>query len=259
MNSNEILLDVYIDFRNKIDFRQFENQSFKKKRDLYWLWHRRFDHIKFVKFWNLYKVITLHKSIFIVEKRNESCEMCAITKIINAYNRRLIERKINILKLIFIDICESLFAWKFDYEYFLKIINNHFWRTWIIFFRKRIDVSKTFNKWQLKMKLKIEKRLQTIRCDNVKKLKSIFDSWYAFIDIVSQYIVFYNFIQNDVTKYDIKTIENQIRTMIQNAKLFMKFWFEIKKTNAYVRNRVNRNWIVDNNLTNFIEIWTNVK
>ena len=30
VNSNEILLDIYIDFRNKIDFQQFENQSFKK-------------------------------------------------------------------------------------------------------------------------------------------------------------------------------------------------------------------------------------
>ena len=223
VNSNEILFDVDIDFRNEIDFQQFENQSFKKKCDLYQLWHRRSDHMKFAKFRNLHKVIILHKSIFIVEKRNESCEMCAITKMINAHNRRLIERKINILKLIFIDICESLFASRLDYEYFLKIMNNHFRRTWVISFRKRIDASKVLNKWKLKMKLEIEKRLQAIRCDNVKKLKSILDSWCAFIDIVSQYIVFYNFIQNDVTKRDIKTIENQIRTMIQNAKLFMKF------------------------------------
>ena len=213
INWNEILLDVYIDFRNKIDFQQFENQSFKKKRDLYQLWHQRFNHIKFAKFRNLHKVIILHKSIFIVEKRNESYEICTITKIINTYNRCLIKRKINILKLIFIDICESLFVSRFDYEYFLKIMNNHFRRTWIIFFDKRIDALNAFNKWKLKMKLKIEKRLQTICCNNVKKLKSIFDLEFAFIDIVSQYIVLYNFIQNDVIKRDIKTIENQIRTM----------------------------------------------
>ena len=85
--------------------------------------------MKFAKLRDLHKVITLHKSIFIVEKRNESCEMCAITKMINAHSRRLVERKINILKLIFIDICESLFASRLDYEYFLKIMNNHFRRT----------------------------------------------------------------------------------------------------------------------------------
>ena len=259
VNSNETLSDVDIDFRSEIDFQQFESQSFKKKRDLYQLWHRRSDHMKFAKLRNLHKIITLHKSIFIVEKRSESCEMCAITKMINAHSRRLVERKINILKLIFIDICESLFASRFDYEYFLKIVNNHFRRTWVISFRKRVDASKIFNKWKLKMKLEIERRLQTIRCDNVKKLKSILDSWCAFIDIVSQYIVLYNFIQNDVTKRDIKTIENQIRTMIQDAKLLMKFWFEAKKTNAYVRNRVNTNSIVDDNSTSFIEVWTNVK
>ena len=259
VNSNEILSDVDIDFRSEIDFQQFENQSFKKKRNLYQLWHRRSDHMKFAKLRNLHKVITLHESILIVEKRNESCEICAITNMINAHSRRLIERKINILKLIFIDICESLFASKFDYEYFLKIVNNHFQRTWVISFRKRVDASKALNKWKLKMKLEIERRLQTIRYDNVKELKSIFDLWCAFIDIVSQYIVFYNFIQNDVTKRDIKTIENQIRTMIQDAKLFMKFWFEAKKTNAYVRNRVNTNSIIDDNSTNSIEVWINVK
>ena len=37
VNSNEILSNVDIDFRNEIDFQQFESQSFKKKRDLYQL------------------------------------------------------------------------------------------------------------------------------------------------------------------------------------------------------------------------------
>ena len=85
--------------------------------------------MKFAKLRNLHKVITLRKSIFIVEKRSESCEICAITKMINSHSRRLVERKINILKLIFIDICESLFVSRLDYEYFLKIVNNHFRRT----------------------------------------------------------------------------------------------------------------------------------
>ena len=210
--------------------------------------------MKFAKFRNLHKITILRKSIFIVENRNDSCKICAITKIINVYNRRLIERKIYILKLIFIDICEFLFVSKLDYEYFLKIVNNHFWRTWILFFRKRIDALKVFNKWKLKIKLKIQRKLQTIRCNNVKKLKFIFNFWCEFIDIVLQYIVFYNFIQNDVIKRVIKTIENQIRTMIQNAKLFIKFWFETKKTNAYVRNRMNTKSIIDDNSTNFIEI-----
>ena len=264
VNSNETLSDVDIDSRSdvEIDSQQFEtsvNQSFKKKRDLYQLWHRRSDHMRFAKFRNLHKVITLRKSIFIVEKRSESCEMCAITKMINAHSRRLIERKINILKLIFIDICESLLVSKLDYEYFLKIVNNHSRRTWIIFFRKRADASKALNKWKLKMKLEIERKLQTVRCDNVKELKSILDSWCAFIDIVSQYTVLYNFIQNDVAERDIKTIENQIRTMTQDAKLFMKFWFEAEKTNAYVRNRVNTDSVVDDNSTSSIEVWTNVK
>ena len=37
VNLNEIFLDVDIDSRSEIDFQQFENRSFKKKRDLYQL------------------------------------------------------------------------------------------------------------------------------------------------------------------------------------------------------------------------------
>ena len=222
VNLNKILFDANIDFRNnvEIDFQSsnvdsnVDSNVNQKKRDLYELWYRRFDYMKFAKFRNLHKITILRKSILIVENRNDSCKIYAITKMINTYNRRLIERKIHILKLIFIDICEFLFVSKFDYEYFLKIVNNHFRRTWILFFRKRIDASKIFNKWKLKIKLKTQRKLQTIRCNNVKKLKFIFNFWCEFIDIVLQYIVFYNFIQNDVIKRVIKIIENRIRTMI---------------------------------------------
>ena len=47
--------------------------------------------------------------------------------------------------------------------------------------------------------------------------------WCEFSDIISKYIVIYNFFQNDVVECDIRTSENRIRVMLQDAKLFIKF------------------------------------
>ena len=111
--------------------------------------------------------------------------------------------------------------------------------------RKRLNASEVLYKWKLIIKLQNKVKLQAVRNNNVKKLKFILNEWCEFIDIVSKYIVIYNFFQNDVIERGIKTSENQIRIMLQNVKLFIKFWFEIKETDAYVRNRVITDSMID--------------
>ena len=121
---------------------------------------------------------------------------------------QLIERKFHILTLVFIEICDSLSFLRLDHEYFHEIINNRFWRTWYISLRQRSDASKVLYKWKLMIELQNEIKLQVIRNDNVKKLKFILNEWCEFINIVSKYIVVYNFFQNDVVERGIRTSEN---------------------------------------------------
>ena len=116
-----------------------------KKRDLYTLWHRRLAHLSSAKLRSLHKVTTLKRSIPIIEN-NDSCEVCAIIKMINKRNRHLTERKTQILTLISIDICGSLPPSRLDHEYFLEIVDNHSRRTWIRTLRKRSDAVKTLRK-----------------------------------------------------------------------------------------------------------------
>ena len=129
----------------RIIISQVLNNSFSKKSDLYISWHRRFDHLNSTKFKKLHKITTLKKSIFIIKQR-DFCEVCSVTKMINKRNRRLIELKTQMLKLIFIDICELFFTSRFNYEYFLKIIDNHSRKIWILFLRNRAEEIKTLRK-----------------------------------------------------------------------------------------------------------------
>ncbi len=68
----------------------------------------------------------LEKSIFIVENNKNIYEIYALIKFINKQDHTVSKRKTNILVFIFIDIYSSLFLSFNEYQYFLKIVDNHF-------------------------------------------------------------------------------------------------------------------------------------
>ena len=185
--------------------------------------------------------------------------MCVIIKIINKRNRIFVEKKSRIFALISIDIYDFFSIFKLEYEFFLKIINNYSRRVWILFLRKRFDAFVALFKWKLKIKLQFFAKLQIVRNDNAKKLKFTLNEWYEFIDIISKYIIVYNSNQNDVTKRNIKIIENQVKIMFQNIDLFLKFWLEIIDFDIYIRNRVIIEFVIKNELINLMKIFTTIK
>jgi len=79
-----------------------------------------------MKLCNLHKITILEKSILIVENNEIMYEICALIKFINKQDHIISKRKTNILVLVFIDIYSSLFLSFNEYQYFLKIIDNHF-------------------------------------------------------------------------------------------------------------------------------------
>jgi len=54
------------------------------------------------------------------------CEIYALIKFINKQDYTINKKKINILVFIFIDIYNSLFLSFNEYQYSLKIVDNHF-------------------------------------------------------------------------------------------------------------------------------------
>jgi len=68
----------------------------------------------------------LKKSILIVENNKIMYKICALIKFINKQDHIISKRKTNILVFIFINIYDSLFLLFNRYQYFLKIVDNHF-------------------------------------------------------------------------------------------------------------------------------------
>ncbi len=232
--------------------------STSKKRDMFNLWHRRLNHLGSAKLRHLHKVTTIKKPIPIVES-TDPCEVCAITKMTNKRNRTLAERRPRILALISIDICGPLPTSRLGYEYFLEIIDNYSRRTWVIPLRERSDAPAALDKWKLRAELQCSAKLQAVRSDNATELKSTLDAWCTSIGIEPEYTVAYNSNQNGVAERGIRTTENQIRAMLQDAGLPLEFWPEAANADAHVRNRVATGPIIKGELTTPMEAFTNIK
>ncbi len=180
------------------------DKSFK----LYKLWHHCFAHLESAKLRQLHKIITLKKSILINDSHENVCEICALTKFINKREHNVNDRKTSILTFIFINICESLSSFLNNELYFLKIVDNHFRKTWCISLKQWFDASDALRKWKLSVKLHSNVKLLSVCSDNVTKLKVILNDWCSSVDIVSQYTVSHMLIQNEVVKRVICITEN---------------------------------------------------
>ena len=168
-------------------------------------------------------------------------------------------QKSNILDLISIDICESLSTFWAEYQYFLKIIDNHSRRTWLSFLKNRSGAISELQKWRQKVKLETDYKLAAVRSDNALELKSILNEWCSLIGISSQYTIPYNSLQNGVAEREIWTIENSMRVMLKDADLLLKFWAEAVKTDVYLQSCINTDpWVNDESITS-IQAFTGMK
>ncbi len=183
----------------KVDHDQLSFANVKSFK-LYKLWHHHFTHLESAKLRQLHKIITLKKSIFINNSHENVCEICALIKFINKREHNVNDWKTSILTFIFINICESLSSFLDSKLYFLKIVDNHFKKTWCISLKQRFNASDALWKWKLSVELHSDVKLLSVCSDNVTKLKVILNDWCSSVDIVSQYIVSHMLIQNEVVE-----------------------------------------------------------
>jgi len=108
------------------NFLDVDTASLNEKIKIYRLWHQQFIHFNFTKLCDLHKITILEKSILIVENNKNMCEIYVLIKFINKWDHIINNKKTNIFAFVFINICDSLFLSVTEYQYFLKIVNNHF-------------------------------------------------------------------------------------------------------------------------------------
>ncbi len=182
-----------------------------------------------------------------------------LIKFINKWEHNVSDWKTSILTFIFINICESLSSFLDSELYFLKIVNNHFRKTWCISLKQWFNASDALRKWKLSIKLHNDVKLLSVRSDNIMKLKVILNDWYSSIDIVFQYTVSHMLIQNEVVERIIYIIKNLMQVMIKNAELLIEFWTEVAKINVYLQNWIITRFLINEVLMILKKIFIEIK
>ncbi len=231
------------------------DKSFK----LYKLWHHHFTHLESAKLHQLHKIITLKKSIFINNSYKNVCEICAFIKFINKREYNISDQKTSILTFIFINIYESLSSSLNNELYFLKIIDNHFRKTWCISLKQWFNASDALRKWKLSIKFHNNVKLLSVCSDNVTKLKVILNDWCSSVDIASQYTVSHMLIQNEVVERIIYITKNLMQVIIKNAELLIEFWAEAAKTDVYLQNWIITRFLINEAFTILKKIFIKIK
>jgi hypothetical protein len=94
---------------------------------------------------SLNRVTTLQRAIHKPRQMN-LCEICAVTKMRNRTNVHVSERKANLLDLVLIDICGSLPVVLSGARYFLKAVDSHTRKSWVMPLRFRSEAKPTLEK-----------------------------------------------------------------------------------------------------------------
>ncbi len=71
--------------------------SHDNKVKIYRLWHHQFTYFNTAKLYNLYKIITLSKSILIIKNNTNVYKICALTKFINQQEHNINKKKLRFL------------------------------------------------------------------------------------------------------------------------------------------------------------------
>ena len=240
---------------NNCDHADLRDQKIK----MYKLWHWHFVHLGSVKLHNLHKITILSKSILIVKNEDHVCEVYALTKFVNQQDHEISERKAVILVLVSINICEPLSLSYKDYQYFLKIIDNHSQKIWSILLKCWFNTSQTLQEWWLKTELQSDAKMQAVHSDNVTELKTTLDEWCMFFEITLQYTVSYMSIQNGVVKQAIRMTENSVCVMIKETELSIEFWVQAAEINVYLCNCTAIESIIDDQSTTSEKAFTELK
>ncbi len=206
-----------------INFLDIDTVLLNEKVKAYRLWHWQFVHLDFTKLCDLHKVTILEKPILIIENNKNIYEICVLIKFINKQDHTVSKKKTNILVLVFIDICSLLLLSFNEYQYFLKVVDNHFWKTWMILLKQCDEVSQALQELQLKTELQTDAKVLAVQSNNRMKLKFILNDWCKSLDITLQYMVSYMSIQNDIAKRAIQITENSVCIMIKEAQLSIEF------------------------------------
>jgi len=175
----------------------------------------------------------------IKENREGVCGGCAKGKNVKNPFPSSDNKAKGILDIIHSDVCGPMAATSLsEYVYYVTFIDDFSRKCWIYFLKAKDEVLSKFKEFKALTENHSEKRIKTLRSDNVGEFTSG-----EFNDLckeagIKRELTTYNPKQNGVAERKNRTIMEAVKAMLYDQDLPMYLWAEAARTTVFVQNRM---------------------
>jgi hypothetical protein len=201
------------------------------------LWHRRYTHINYQALPFLRKMV---EGIPELKSTHEGiCKGCALGKNIKKPFPSNNDRSKEILDLIHSDVCSPMpVKYLGGSSYYVIFIDDYSRKTWLYLLKTKDEVFNKFQEFKAEIENLTNKKIKTLRTDNGGEYTSKeFVSFYKSTRIRREMTVLHNPQQNGVAERKNRSIEETVKSLLNDQGLSMFLWGEEAMTKIYVHNR----------------------
>lgn len=205
----------------------------------YQIWHTRMGHPSAQRLQNLHNYASGIK--LPVNTERPSCTTCNLTKMTRTVSREPFTKSSRKLARIHTDIWGPYQTHSLGgHIYFISLIDDHTWKSWLICLKSRKDLYRFVNDWMKVVELDSGEKVTVFRCDNAKEYQK-FEQLVQAEGVRMEYTTPYTPEQNGIAKQFNRTIVQMVRSMLTWAELPHIFWGKAAVTANYLRNLLPTN------------------
>ena len=167
------------------------------------------------------------------------CEVCALTKKVRVINRSSPERSVEPLARVFSDFWGPYREPTLTGEvYMLTFMDDYTRKSWVTLTKLRTALPSVFARWKAYVEKQSGFKVKAVRCDNALEYKAMEGPILSKEGIALELTAVYSPWQNGVAERLNRTLVTMARSMLQHAKLPLRFWGFAVITACYLRNRM---------------------
>jgi hypothetical protein len=201
------------------------------------LWHRRYAHINYQALPFLKRMV---EGIPELQSTHEGiCKGCALGKNIKKPFPSNNNRSKEILDLIHSNVCGLMLVKSVGgSSYYVIFIDDYSRKTWLYLLKTKDEVFNKFQEFKAEIENLTNKKIKTLRTDNGGEYTSKeFIAFCKSAGIRRELTVPHNPQQNGVAERKNRSIEETVKSLLNDQGLSMFLWGEAAMTTIYVQNR----------------------
>ncbi|KAI0996669.1 hypothetical protein K3495_g11515 [Podosphaera aphanis] len=129
-------------------------------------------------------------------------------------------------------------------------------RDWVIPIKTKSDAYEALKAWKVITEHRTEKKVKTARSDNAPELLKAIHDWKVEDGIQAQSTTIASSHQNGPAERSIKTLDFDMRAMLEETQILIDFWDEAAEADSYMRNRTETGPTISNEKTSSMKAFT---